>query len=194
MPSKGTTMSRRILIAFILLLSVAPILQARADPEPKPRSRLVAAILERFAAGYDRFCFIGTEANRQFKYRRFELPPSFHERFTVDAFEKTQVNQPGCPTAERAKDECHWGCVVVLVFDFTALGEPTPWEPWPNCSKEAIAFSSGYGPGSRGKPILSAVIYRGGLFHASDYGSHNTLTVVQIAPCTYHVHERRVIE
>lgn len=187
-------MSRRILIAFILFLSVAPSLQAGADPEPRPRSRLVAAILERFAAGYDRVCFIGIEVSRQFKYRRFELPPSFHERFTVDAFEKTQVNQPGCPTTERTKDECHWGCVVVLVFDFSALGEPTPWEPWPNCSKETIASSSGYGPGPRGKLVLSASVYRSGLFHASDHGSHNDLTVVEVAPCTYYVHDGRVIE
>lgn len=187
-------MSRRILIAFILLLSVAPVPWAGADPEPKPRSRLIAAILERFAAGYDKFCFIGTETSRQFKHRRFALPPSFHERFTVDQFEKTQVNQPGCPTAERTKGECHWGCVVVLVFDFAAFGEPTPWEPWPNCRKETIAFTSGYGPGSRGKLVLSAIVYRGGLFHASAPGSHNTLTVVEVAPCMYHVHDSRVIE
>jgi hypothetical protein len=96
-------MHRRILIAFILLLSVTPTLQAGADPAPTPRSRLIAAILEQFAAGYDRFCFIGTEVSRRFKYRRFELPPSFHERFTVATFEKTQVNQPGCPTAVRTK-------------------------------------------------------------------------------------------
>jgi hypothetical protein len=98
------------------------------------------------------------------------------------------------PDSGAHEDECHWGCVVVLVFDFTAFGEPTPWEPWPSCSNETIAFSSSYGAGPRGKAILSAVIYRGGLFHASDYGSHNSLTVVQIAPCTYNVHDGRVIE
>jgi hypothetical protein len=194
MPSKGTTMSRRILIAFILLLSIVPTLHASADPAPKPRSRLIAAILEQFAAGYDRFCFIGSELNRQFKHRRFELPPSFHERFIVGRFNEARVNDPGCPTVERIRGDCHWGCVVVLVFDASAFGEPTPWEPWQNCNEETIAFGSSYGLGPRGKAVLSVIVYRDGLFHASDYGSHNGLTVIELAPCTYYVHEGRVLE
>ena len=186
MPSKGTTMSRRILIAFILLLSVTPSLQAGADPEPKPRSRLVAAILERFAAGYDKVCFIGNEVSRPLKYRWFELPPSFRERFIVGRFDEARVNQPECPTPERTKDDCHWGCIVVMVFDFTAFGEPTPWEPWPICSQETIAFSSSYSRGPKGRLVLTANIYRDGW--------HKSVTVVELAPCTYNVHDQKVIE
>ncbi|WP_119300486.1 hypothetical protein [Dongia deserti] len=187
-------MSRRILIVFILLLSIVPTPQAGADPEPKPRSRIVAAILERFAPGYDRFCFIGSEVSREFKPRPFELPPTFHERFTDGRFDEAQVNDTGCPTPERTRDDCHWGCVVVLVFDSTAFGYPTHWEPWPGCNEETISFSSSYREGPNARLILWANIYRDGLFHASDYGSHNYLTIVEIAPCTYNVHDKRGIE
>jgi hypothetical protein len=186
-------MRRGVQIVVILILVIAQREFALAKPasEPPARSRLVAAILEQFAGGYRTVCFIGSKSSKTLRPRRFDLPPEFYDLFVTGQLDGIEVNALGCPTPARDVDACQWGCVVFVVFDFTAFGHPTPWQPWPGCNQEIVAFSSSYRSGPEGRLVLAANVYRGGMHYQ---GSRSSLTIVELAPCKYNIHDQRVIE
>ena len=188
-------MGRGLCIIIFVIVSIVPIERAASDSPP--RSRLVATMLERFARGYQSFCFIGMEVSRTGKsplrYRRFALSPSLYERFVDGQLAATTVNQPGCPAPDAATNTCEQGCVAIIVFDLAALGDPTSWTPWPNCEAEEISIirSPRQLPG---KLVLSADIYRDGLVRGGDLWGHNYITITETAPCTYRILDEEVIE
>ncbi len=177
-------MRRICLAAIVLLLANA---DAWGDtPALPPRSRILAEILQRYGAGYSELCLVGLAASETFKYARFPLPASFYERFINEQVTSTRINPTGCPLLTGEDDTCWPSCALITIFDMTALGYPTPWSPWANCTQERITFSEGRDR-PPGKVVMILNVHR-------EFEVHHHLTVVEIGRCDYVVARDTVIE
>lgn len=171
---------------IVVLLLIPGIRGAESDTSALPRSRIMAEILQRYGAGYTAFCLVGLAVSEKFKYSRIPLPPSFYERFIDGQFDAIEINPSGCPALAGEDDACSPSCGLIMLFDMAALGHPTPWDPWPDCTQERVTFSQGLGR-PPGKIVMILNVHR-------EIEAHHHLTVVETGPCDYLVDKEMVIE
>jgi hypothetical protein len=169
------------LLALALLVHLAigadPAVADLYNPVPAPgKSRLMAALVEKYASGDQALCFLGTEyVPRERRFRYVELEPSFFARFISGQIEHGRVNQVGCPTLEDPRSSCAGGCTTITVWVLD--------QAWSECEREGISFTQAYGKPT-GRPMLFLQLFRTHFREKEFY-------MTEVAPCGYLIRDHR---
>jgi hypothetical protein len=160
-----------------LAVGAGPAVADLYDPVPAPgKSRLIAALVEKYVSGDQALCFLGTEyVARERRFRYVELEPFFFARFISGRIEQGRVNQVGCPTLENPQSSCADECTTIMVWILDRA--------WSECEKEAISFTQAHGRPT-GRPMLFLQLFRDRLWEKDFY-------MTEVAPCGYLIRDHR---
>lgn len=172
-------LSRRLAMVLLghLAVGAGPAVADLYDPVPAPgKSRLIAALVEKYVSGDQALCFLGTEyVARERRFRYVELGPFFFARFISGRIEQGRVNQVGCPTLENPQSSCADECTTIMVWILDRA--------WSECEKEAISFTQAHGRPT-GRPMLFLQLFRDRLWEKDFY-------MTEVAPCGYLIRDHR---